>query len=75
MFAAEVSYPIKDGGRRCVKHFCDGVHGKSMAIEKDSECLLRKGSPTGNMVFCPLIGAGFALITLSFVDEPVFDEV
>ena len=75
MFSTEFSYPFEDSGRGGLKHFCDGVHGKSMAIEKDRKRFLCKGPASICMVFCPLIGTVFTLIALFFVDEPIFDEV
>ena len=75
MFACEVSYPFKDGSGGCFQHFCDGVHGKSMAIEKDGECFLCEGSTSVYVVFCPLVMAVFALIALFFLDASIFDEV
>ena len=58
-----------------MKHFCDGIHGKAMAVEKDGECFLCEGSPAIDRVFYPLIVAVFTLIPLSFGDTSIFDEV
>ena len=58
-----------------MKHFCDGIHGKSVAVEKDGECFLCEGSASIGMIFSLLVVAVFALIALFFVDMSIFNEV
>ena len=53
--------------------FGDGIHGKSVAIEKDGECAFSEGSGVCGVL--STVVAFFALIALFFVDESIFDEV
>ena len=75
VFTAEGAYPRKNGRRGSVKHFCDHIHRKPVAIEKDGEGFLRNRPPSVGMVFRPLRVAVFALIALFFVDTSIFHEV
>ena len=75
MLISEVSYPLQESGRGCVQHFCDGIHGKAMAVEKDSECFLCAGSASVCVLCGPLIVAVFTFIALFLVDASIFDEV
>lgn len=58
-----------------MEHFCDGIHGKSMAIKADGERFFSARSASVSRVAGRLIVAFFALIALFFVEVSILDEV